>query len=1153
MSKRGHWRRLLALLLAGGMTISPMPVPAEETTQVRTEAPAETEIKPETEKVAEAKEMPATENTSDAGTKARDGEDKNKEAESAAPQESAGESQSEVKEEAVKQPEEESTQTESETSGTEAESSWSESEVPGVETESGHPGEETALAVDTEQTEAATEKAEPKASSAVDSVKQQILKLKGEPLNVTEADRSLIEAVAAAYRQLSAADQKLLDEASCEELLTDGVGTSQSYGRVLEACQWGLYSLQLPDPTTTLPQGVYTTATQPAVSSTSDKGKSTSSRPRSWTVDELIVDAGHNASARISVNSTGYDYIQCGGARYQRLSDSASGVSSFLVPVDPNSTFYIIGHSTSMPTSIAYKMTCAIEEPEQKQSVNVTFSAVNEKKEPIPAVQVLVNSGNTKPTDGIYVLMPGASYTVEIAADGYASERITYTAVQDEVYVFEMKEADCLTLRAEDADSGLPVQASYQVTIKQGTKEETLVPFKAGTYFAKRGSLLQIRGTAAGYDAADRQLTLQGDQELTLQLKKKGSAAADKSAAVNRVIAMIAALPADPREADRAAIIAAQRALIALESDEEARVTNKSRLEAIYKKLGPKKPAGGSGTYRFKNKSTANGSQYQAESLTTTANGQSMFRVVSAILRVDSQGNMKAELTLSGTGYRYLYMGEANAAFEAEEAVGGFKNIGQTRGVIRGEPVTYQDKDGSHSSYRFTIPVQSLDHPILIAAHSWSHDSSSASKSTKQRWKLQGDGTNTYTSIWFQRAIILSSEQLVKVSGDSQAQDNSGVTNRDESKDPDKNESVGPGSGSQTVGKYAFSWSGGSRGHVTIQCQGVEIRGGQAYVTITFVRKASVGGSAKFSQVTSLGQTVSGNNTFTIPVNLNANTAIQAYTTAMSQGHWVNYTIYVGVNDKEILEQVGQDAQEGGALETTLGDQTDRLDEKAPDIVGLRGGREIELKYAKLLKVFEYEDGYRLIEVDLGVKPVKEAALDESIGRAYQSRIVKYLVVSEGRDVPVGLEEQAVLIQQPVSRVYVSSESALKLMDENGDADRIASVGLTEEDELPETIRERMAKDYAGDAPVEFFGSYDNWKLKKMISGRTDLIIESAALIPEEGEGWEEAEKLYRKLTSRACQLETATFFDRSGEEEDERAVEDWRLVYGLLVRPAES
>ena len=77
----------------------------------------------------------------------------------------------------------------------------------------------------------------------------------------------------------------------------------------------------------------------------------------------------------------------------------------------------------------------------------------------------------------------------------------------------------------------------------------------------------------------------------------------------------------------------------------------------------------------------------------------SMFKIVDCVLTVQD-GQMRATMTMSGTGYLKLFMGTGEAALAASEA----------------ETIPFEeDAEGVH---RFTVPVPALDAPVDCAAFS---------------------------------------------------------------------------------------------------------------------------------------------------------------------------------------------------------------------------------------------------------------------------------------------------------------------------------------------------------------------------------------------------------------------------------------------------
>lgn len=83
----------------------------------------------------------------------------------------------------------------------------------------------------------------------------------------------------------------------------------------------------------------------------------------------------------------------------------------------------------------------------------------------------------------------------------------------------------------------------------------------------------------------------------------------------------------------------------------------------------------------------------------TVDSSSSMFKITSCALSVED-GKMTAAMTMSGTGYRYLYMGTAEeaAAADADSYI----------------PFA-EDENGAHT---YTIPVDALDSGIACAAFS---------------------------------------------------------------------------------------------------------------------------------------------------------------------------------------------------------------------------------------------------------------------------------------------------------------------------------------------------------------------------------------------------------------------------------------------------
>ena len=203
-------------------------------------------------------------------------------------------------------------------------------------------------------------------AATVDEVLAAIGELSSDPRDFTAADTERVEAIQADYDALSAEDQATIDST-----FDHPSGDGQSYGRILEAALWAVRSYGT-DTSTTLAPGTYTTTSDPAVSSESNKGKSDSSRTRNWWVESVVVENGQ-ATANIYVTSgaataaklTSYPSVWIGGQSIERNSDN----NNYSIPVDLNGTTYFGGVSSSMPRPIMYKLNTTIEEPDPVEPV----------------------------------------------------------------------------------------------------------------------------------------------------------------------------------------------------------------------------------------------------------------------------------------------------------------------------------------------------------------------------------------------------------------------------------------------------------------------------------------------------------------------------------------------------------------------------------------------------------------------------------------------------------------------------------------------------------------------------------------------------------------------------------------------------------------
>ena len=524
---------------------------------------------------------------------------------------------------------------------------------------------------------------------------------------------------------------------------------------------------------------------------------------------------------------------------------------------------------------------------------------------------------------------------------------------------------------------------------------------------------------------------------------------------------------------------------------------------------------------------------------TTIFTGAEMFRVVATILTVKN-GKMSAEITLSGTGYDYLYMGTAAEAAGNESQWIGCKD--KQKSYI---------EDGEEKTGRsYIIPISTLDTPLAMASHSVKRDR------------------------WYDRSITVSSKDLKKISSD-EAGSNQGVnTNPTPASDPtatkdstkdttpaeeSKSESDTSGSTSQVNSKTKlkdgvytpdkFTWSGGT-GKVNITCNKVTIKNGQALATIAFSSSAYqyVKANGKKYFPTHTG----GKSIFVISVELNKNNKIIGMTTKMSAAHEIEYSImvYLAAADGD-----GSGAAAGDGSGTNFGSK-DKLDEKAPDIIGLKYKSETKLDYADYFKIYHYDDDITLLEIDLskdtdkdpeklekdaeakdtadadnkkdtkktgksGKKKVAKITIkrndeekkttdtqsvayndegeavvqtqEEITADLYKAKVVKYLIVPEDSDteLPVGIEKEMIVVKLPIKHAYVDSEESVSTLETLKLLKKVKAVGFDKDETDIDAVNKGLEED-----KMVYAGAADDLKFRELVKNKIDFAIVSSEVLP---------------------------------------------------------
>ena len=372
-----------------------------------------------------------------------------------------------------------------------------------------------------------------------------------------------------------------------------------------------------------------------------------------------------------------------------------------------------------------------------------------------------------------------------------------------------------------------------------------------------------------------------------------------------------------------------------------------------------------------------------------------------------------------------------------------------------------------------------------------------------------------------------------------------------------------------------FSWSGGSGRLAFIRCNKITVKGGQAYATIEF-------GSSQYDSLKANGRVYSkqggGNSKFVIPVKLNANNTIIGRTTAMSQPHWVKYTIFI--------YKAGATGKSGAAGDDGHVTSTKKLSDEAPDLLGLKAEGENTVEYAELFRIFHYEKGICLISIDQSkntalykkddgkkteseedaAQPVVEYDEDgkpiaktdsERTNDLYQNNVVNYLILPKGAEIPAGLEKDCVIIEMPVESSFIASAEALSSMEQLGLTGQISGLGLAEED-----VTGKKAAKALKDGKISLAGTLDKPDYNAIVHAQTDLAVLPAEILPEkvakdaseeERKLSEEQTELVRKLQTRFSSLAIPVFVDRSDDEASAYAQAEWIKVYGAVFGQEEK
>ncbi len=194
----------------------------------------------------------------------------------------------------------------------------------------------------------------------------------------------------------------------------------------------------------------------------------------------------------------------------------------------------------------------------------------------------------------------------------------------------------------------------------------------------------------------------------------------------------------------------------------------------------------------------------------------------------------------------------------------------------------------------------------------------------------------------------------------------------------------------------------------------------------------------------------------------------------------------------------GADAGAGGA------------ETQAPEIAGLTYESTLELDRATEYSVYRYEGGYDLIDI-----------------HDHQ----RFLLVPEDGTVPEGLEEDIIVLQKPIDRIYLAATATMAMFYSMDAQDSIRMSSIKEDAWTFDEPKEDMK---AG--KIIYAGKYSAPDYETMLDEECDLAIESTMIdhTPEVQEMIED--------------LGIPVMVDRSSYESDPMGRAEWIRLYGVLT-----
>lgn len=349
-----------------------------------------------------------------------------------------------------------------------------------------------------------------------------------------------------------------------------------------------------------------------------------------------------------------------------------------------------------------------------------------------------------------------------------------------------------------------------------------------------------------------------------------------------------------------------------------------------------------------------------------------------------------------------------------------------------------------------------------------------------------------------------------------------------------------PVSGTLSDGTYVptmFTAEGGT-GKVIITCPEVVLSGEDVQALIEFssphyewVKVDGVQFDAE-----NAGEADRKNSVFRIPAVLDEKLKISALTTAMSEPHEIEYTLFISLTqkdesgtggDKEAEAAEGKSAEEKTAEEKTAEEKTaEEKKSEPPAIDGLVYADAMETAFAETFDIYTYrlsdgsaEDTCRLIDVhDSGSYLILPESGSAGKSAAWQKT---------ADAVPASIT----VLQAPLDNLYVAATSSMALFDAAGAIEQVKLTGTKADGWYIDAPKKALAE-----GRMTYAGKYSAPDYELLAASDCQLAVESMMILhtPEVKEKLEE--------------LGIPVFIDTSSNESHPMGRTEWVRLYGVLT-----